>query len=88
MVFKGRVKSDSTILEGRWSVITGGPAVYADHGLHGYIGNITESRGSDGNIGHDANPSTLVEHGFSLVTISGVQGSGSSALLSNAEVPW
>ncbi len=87
-VSRGRVRTNADNMKGRWSMITGGPAVYDDHNLHEYMGNTIAIRQSDGNIGHDTNPINLVENCFSLLTISGKQGSGSTSLLSTANIPW
>ena len=84
----GRARSNANQMAGRWDMVTGGPAVYKDHGLHEYVGNITRRRKSNGDIGQAANPSKLVDRCFSLVNISGKQGSGSTWLLSSANVPW
>ena len=84
----GRVKSNANQMEGRWSMVTGGPGVYDDHNVHDYTGNLTRRRNSNGDIEQDANPSDLVERTFSLVNISGRQGSGSAWLLSASNIPW
>ncbi|MXV82909.1 hypothetical protein F4Z98_05990 [Candidatus Poribacteria bacterium] len=83
-----RVKSNANQMTGRWSMITGGPGVYDDHNLHEYVGNITRKRKSNGDIGQAANPSVLVDRCFSLLNISGQQGSGSTWLLSSSNIPW
>jgi len=85
---RGRVKSEVNDIAGRWSMITGGPDVYDDHDLHDYSGKITRYRRSDGDIGQDADPRNLVENTFSLIGISGQEGSQGPWLLSEANVPW
>lgn len=85
---RGRVRSNADQMAGRWDMVTGGPAIYDDHGLHEYTGNITRIRKSEDSIGRPANPSELVDRCFSLINISGKQGSGSTWLLSSSNVPW